>query len=71
MTMAGALDRGRGAFGRHAWADAYSDLSAADHEAPLSPEDLERLALAAYLAGRDDDGADISARAYHELAAPW
>ena len=64
--MAGALDRGRGAFGRHAWADAYSGLSAADHEAPLSPEDLERLALAAYLAGRDDDGADISARAYHE-----
>jgi hypothetical protein len=66
MTMADALDRGRGAFGRHAWADAYSGLSAADHEAPLSPEDLERLALAAYLAGRDDDGADISARAYHE-----
>jgi DNA-binding CsgD family transcriptional regulator len=66
MTMADALDRGRGAFDRHAWADACSGLSAADHEAPLSPEDLERLALAAYLAGRDDDGADISARAYHE-----
>jgi DNA-binding CsgD family transcriptional regulator len=66
MTMAGALDRGRGAFDRHAWADACSGLSAADHEAPLSPEDLERLALAAYLAGRDDDGADVSARAYHE-----
>jgi DNA-binding CsgD family transcriptional regulator len=66
MTMADALDRGRGAFGRRAWADAYSGLSAADHEAPLSPEDLERLALAAYLAGRDDDGADISARTYHE-----
>ena len=64
--MADALDRGRGSFGRHAWADAYSGLSAADHEAPLSPEDLERLAVAAYLAGRDDDGADISARAYHE-----
>jgi DNA-binding CsgD family transcriptional regulator len=66
MTMADALGRGRSAFGRRAWADAYSGLSAADHEAPLSPEDLERLALAAYLAGRDDDGADISARAYHE-----
>jgi DNA-binding CsgD family transcriptional regulator len=66
MTMADALHRGRGAIDRYAWADAYSGLSAADHEAPLSPEDLERLALAAYLAGRDDDGADISARAYHE-----
>jgi DNA-binding CsgD family transcriptional regulator len=66
MTTADALDRGRGSFGRHAWADGYSGLSAADHEAPLSPEDLERLALAAYLAGRDDDSADIWARAYHE-----
>jgi hypothetical protein len=66
MTTANALDRGRGAFARRAWADAYSGLSAADHEAPLSPEDLERLATAAYLAGRDDDGAGISARAYHE-----
>src|SRR6266516_1542117 len=66
MTTGDALDRGRGSFGRHAWADAYSGLSAADHEAPLSPDDLERLALAAYLVGRDDDGADISARAYHE-----
>ena len=67
MTTTSALDRGRGAFARRAWADAYSELSAADHEAPLSPEDLERLAVAAYLAGRDDDGAGISARAYHEL----
>ncbi|HEY3652685.1 MAG TPA: LuxR C-terminal-related transcriptional regulator [Streptosporangiaceae bacterium] len=66
MTTADALDRGRGAFGRRAWADAYCELSAADHEAPLSPEDLERLAVAAYLAGRDDDSADIWARAYHE-----
>src|SRR6266702_4785507 len=66
MTTTNALDRGRGAFARRAWADAYSGLSAADHEVPLSPEDLERLAVAAYLAGRDDDGAGILARAYHE-----
>jgi hypothetical protein len=66
MATADALDRGRGAFGRHGWADAYSGLSAADREAPLSAEDLERLAMAAYLVGRDDDGADIWARAYHE-----
>jgi DNA-binding CsgD family transcriptional regulator len=65
MTTAGALDEGRGAFGRRAWADACSGLSAADREAPLSPEDLERLATAAYLTGRDDDSADIWARAYH------
>ena len=28
-------DRGRESFGRHAWGDAYAQLSAADHEAPL------------------------------------
>jgi DNA-binding CsgD family transcriptional regulator len=65
--MAETLDRGRGAFGRHAWADAYAGLSAADHEAPLAPEDLEQLAMAAHLAGRDSESADIWARAYHEL----
>jgi DNA-binding CsgD family transcriptional regulator/tetratricopeptide (TPR) repeat protein len=67
MTTAGALDRGRGAFGRRAWADAYAGLAAADHEAPLAPEDLERLAMAAHLAGRDSESADAWARAYHEL----
>jgi DNA-binding NarL/FixJ family response regulator len=66
MSTADALDRGRGAFGQRAWADAYSGLSAADREAPLSPEDLERLAMAAYLVGRDDDSGGIWARAYHE-----
>ena len=66
MTTTDALDRGRGSFGRHAWADAYVELSAADHEAPLEATDLERLATAAYLVGRDDDGADVGARAFHE-----
>jgi DNA-binding CsgD family transcriptional regulator len=67
MATAGALDRGRESFGRRSWADAYAQLSAADHhEAPLEPEDLERLATAAYLVGRDDDCADIWTRAHHE-----
>jgi hypothetical protein len=43
MTTAGALDRARDSFGRHAWADAYAQLSALDQEAPLAPVDLERL----------------------------
>ena len=59
--MADALDRGRGSFGRHAWADAFTLLSAADRESPLEAEDLERLATAAYLTGRDDDGAEFVA----------
>jgi DNA-binding CsgD family transcriptional regulator len=66
MTAAEALGRGRGSFGRHAWADAYAELSAADHEAPLEVTDLERLAMAANLVGRYDDGDDAGARAFQE-----
>jgi DNA-binding NarL/FixJ family response regulator len=67
MATADALDRGRESFRRRAWGDAYTQLSAADQEAPLEPEDLERLATAAYLVGRDDDCAEIWTRAHHEL----
>jgi DNA-binding CsgD family transcriptional regulator len=61
-----ALDDGRAAFGRQAWGDAYARLSAADREAPLELADLERMAMAAYLVGRDEDSVDIWARAHHE-----
>jgi len=59
----GVLDRGRDAFERRAWGDAYADLLAADREVPLEAEDLERLAAATYLVGRDS--ADAWARAHH------
>ena len=55
MTAADTLERGREALRRQAWADAYALMSAAQRNAPLEPEDLERLALAAYLVGNDDD----------------
>ena len=67
MTAGDALDRGREAYARRAWEDAYAQLSAADQESPLEPEDLERLATAAYLVGRDADSADVWARAHHEF----
>jgi DNA-binding CsgD family transcriptional regulator len=67
MAGADALDQGRRSFARQAWADAYAQLSAADRQAPLEPEDLERLANAAHLVGRDDDVADVGARAHHEF----
>ena len=37
------------------WADAFEELSAAHREARLQVEDLERLAVAAYMVGKDDD----------------
>jgi DNA-binding CsgD family transcriptional regulator len=66
MTTAPALDKGRDSFARQEWRDAYAHLSAAIHEGPLELEDLERLAVAAYLVGRDDDSADIWALAHQE-----
>jgi DNA-binding CsgD family transcriptional regulator len=61
------LQRGRGSFDRQAWADAYAALSAADGKSPLAPEDLERLAMAAYLVGRDDHSAELWERTHHEF----
>jgi DNA-binding CsgD family transcriptional regulator len=66
MTTADTRDRGRESFGRGAWADAFAQLSAADRETPLGPEDLERLATAAYLVGRDADSDEVWARAHQE-----
>jgi DNA-binding NarL/FixJ family response regulator len=67
VSMAEALARGREAFLRRDWADVVAELSAADREAPLGPEDLERLASAIYLAGGDDDSVEVWERAHHEL----
>jgi DNA-binding NarL/FixJ family response regulator len=69
VTAAGTLDRGREAYARQAWGEAYDRLSAADREAPLGAEDLERLATAAYLVGRDAESADRWARAHQEFLA--
>jgi DNA-binding CsgD family transcriptional regulator len=53
--LVGELERGRERYGRRAWADAFRSLSLADQAAPLGGEDLELLAMAAYLIGRDED----------------
>lgn len=44
----------------------YDQLLVADGEAPLEPDDVERLATAAYLLGRDADCSELLARAYHD-----
>lgn len=67
MTTMDSLDRGREAFSRRAWAVAYAELSAADRDCALGPEDLERLAVTASLIGKDDESSNIWARAYQEF----
>src|SRR6187397_2050819 len=49
------LEGGRSAYREGAWRKAFDLLLAADGEQGLSVDDLERLAHAAYMLGRDDD----------------
>jgi DNA-binding CsgD family transcriptional regulator len=63
------LSRGRNAYASHAWNEAYVALARADEALPLEAEDLDRLALSAYLIGRDDDYLKALERAYHSRAA--
>jgi DNA-binding CsgD family transcriptional regulator/tetratricopeptide (TPR) repeat protein len=60
-----ALDRARECYRLRAWAEAFEILSRADRETPLEAEDLDRLAMTAYLIGRDDDYLRTLERAYN------
>jgi ATP/maltotriose-dependent transcriptional regulator MalT len=63
------LERGRADYGRQAWAAAYEALSRADQVAPVGIDDLEKLAICAYLIGRDDEYISLLQRAYHAYLA--
>ena len=65
MTATEALARGRAAFDQEAWFDAYTRLAAADRQAPLEPDDLDRMATAAYLIGEDTASVDARTRAHN------
>ncbi len=64
MTDLPALELGREFFRRRAWEQSYRLMEAADREAALEPQDLECLATAAYLIGRDDESEGFRARAH-------
>jgi DNA-binding CsgD family transcriptional regulator len=61
--VAGTAERARDAFARRAWGEARRLLLALE---PLEAEDLERLSIAAYLLGRDDESAEALERAHVE-----
>src|SRR4029079_42946 len=64
MTNLATVQRGRKSLEQRAWAESYRLLQAADRDAPLDAEDLERLAIAAHLVGRDDEGETVTTRAH-------
>ena len=55
MAVNDRRERARDASPPRPWADAFAELSGARREGPLDVEDLERLAVAAYMVGRDDE----------------
>jgi DNA-binding CsgD family transcriptional regulator len=67
MPTADNLNRGQDAFRGRAWTEAYVLLAAADRDEPLQPDDLERLATAAYLIGKDAESVAIWTRAHQEF----
>jgi DNA-binding CsgD family transcriptional regulator len=63
------LDQGRQSLRTRAWSAAFSQLSAADRESPLGPEDLGELAKIGYLIGKQSEGADFLSRAHQGFLA--
>ena len=62
---ADVLTTAREAYGRRAWTQAHKLLASIDETASLAPEDLERLGVAAYMLGLDDQQLEVLARAHH------
>jgi DNA-binding NarL/FixJ family response regulator len=65
MQEAELVSRGREAFARRAWRDAFESLSRADQTATLGADELELLATSAYMLGCDGDYARALERAHH------
>ena len=64
--MQDAKIRGRSAYERRAWGDAYDAFSQASAEGPLDAEDVERLALSAGVTGHEASAIDAYER-LHQL----
>jgi DNA-binding NarL/FixJ family response regulator len=64
--VTGSTAAGREAYARKAWGEAFDALSEADRASPLELDDLERLATAAFLLGRDDP--ELWARTFQACA---
>ncbi len=59
-----ALERARNSYAGRAWMDAYEAMSEAGRDGPLQAEDLERLAIAAYMVGKEAEYLSVLERAH-------
>ena len=51
----GVLEQARASFAQRSWGDAYAQFATVDTATPLGLDDLEQLALAAYLTGHEEE----------------
>ena len=65
VVAASELSRGRRAYAENAWSQAYESLRRSDQEQPLLAQDIELLARAAYMLGRDEEYTHDLERAFH------
>ena len=69
MISTTSVVRGREAFARRRWVEAFSNLSAAEQESPLDAVDYEQLVITEYLLSTDAAGVDTWERAHHVFLA--
>ncbi len=67
--MSSALELARASFERSEWTKAFEQLTAADQQESLEPADLELLASAAFLIGKDSESDSAWTRAHEALLA--
>jgi DNA-binding CsgD family transcriptional regulator len=65
MGASSVLQRGREAYERRAWGEAFESLTRADEAAPLDLDDLDLLATSAFMLARDDEYLSILERLHH------
>jgi DNA-binding CsgD family transcriptional regulator/tetratricopeptide (TPR) repeat protein len=68
LQTADHLERGRDAYARSAWGDAYELLGHAERAAPLTGSDLVLLATSAHMLGLVDEWLPLLERAHHTYA---
>ena len=66
MASVAERERGREAYAAEAWQAAYDSLAAADLSDPLPPDELELLATAAYMLGREAEYLALLERAHRD-----
>jgi ATP/maltotriose-dependent transcriptional regulator MalT len=59
------IEQGRRSYAGSAWAAAYESLASADEISPLDAEDLELLAISAYMLGREEEWIRRLEQAHH------